>query len=91
MYEGEYRQQIVRYFNIKDALDVAIESRQIAIALQPIVSAKTGDIVSFEALARWTHPTLGVVSPGSLFRWRKSSVPFMHWGWLCWRKHVSFE
>ncbi|WP_436323749.1 EAL domain-containing protein [Vibrio cidicii] len=64
MYEGEYRQQIVRYFNIQDALDVAIESRQIAIALQPIVSAKTGDIVSFEALARWTHPTLGVVSPG---------------------------
>ena len=30
---------------------------------QPIVSLKTGEIVGFEALARWIHPIRGLVSP----------------------------
>ena len=30
---------------------------------QPVVSAKTEQIVGFEALIRWTHPTRGPISP----------------------------
>ncbi len=63
-YVGPSRKKIVRYFQIEDALDAAIAHRQIDIALQPIVASATGDLVSYEALARWTHPVLGVVSPG---------------------------
>ncbi|PFG58047.1 PAS domain S-box-containing protein [Vibrio sp. ES.051] len=63
-YAGSSRKKIDRYFQIEDALDVAITHRQIDIALQPIVSAATGDLVSYEALARWTHPVLGAVLPG---------------------------
>ena len=31
---------------------------------QPVVNAESEAIVGFEALARWTHPTRGAVSPG---------------------------
>jgi EAL domain-containing protein (putative c-di-GMP-specific phosphodiesterase class I) len=31
---------------------------------QPKVSFTTGGIVGFEALARWQHPTQGVLTPG---------------------------
>lgn len=62
-YIGEARYEIDRYFNVQDALETAIESHQITIALQPIVEASTGKIISFEALARWEHPTLGSISP----------------------------
>jgi predicted signal transduction protein with EAL and GGDEF domain len=31
---------------------------------QPVVSARTGEVVSFEALIRWHHPVRGWVSPG---------------------------
>jgi len=62
-YTGKSRHAIDRYFKVQDELENAIKSHQIAIALQPIVEASTGTLISFEALARWKHPVLGPVSP----------------------------
>lgn len=42
----------------------AIESKEIYANYQPIVESNTGEIVGFEALARWQHPQFGFVSPG---------------------------
>lgn len=42
----------------------ALKSGEIVAHYQPIVHASTGQVVGFEALARWRHPTLGMVSPG---------------------------
>lgn len=53
-----------RYFEIIDPLKNAIQECGIRIALQPIVEVKSGRIHSFEALARWTHPIMGPISPG---------------------------
>lgn len=44
-------------------LRLAIDSGQISIAYQPQMNAVTGDIVGFEALARWNHPVRGQVPP----------------------------
>lgn len=32
---------------------------------QPQISLKTGEVIGFEALARWQHPELGVIPPSS--------------------------
>ncbi len=42
----------------------AIELGDIHVVYQPVIHLATGRVVSAEALARWTHPTLGNVSPG---------------------------
>ena len=43
----------------------ALEAGQIVAWYQPQVSTDTGVISGFEALARWEHPSRGLVSPGS--------------------------
>lgn len=41
----------------------ALEENQFMLFYQPKVSGFTGDVVSMEALIRWRHPELGMVSP----------------------------
>ncbi len=41
----------------------AIESDQLELYYQPIVSLRNGQIKGLEALARWNHPELGQISP----------------------------
>jgi diguanylate cyclase (GGDEF)-like protein len=44
-------------------LRAALETDGIDVAYQPIISARTGEIVCVEALARWTHPREGMIPP----------------------------
>ncbi|MXN43745.1 EAL domain-containing protein [Shinella kummerowiae] len=54
----------------KQALQVeirsAIETGQIDVAFQPIVSLADGRVTSLEALVRWEHPDLGLIDPHEL-------------------------
>ncbi|WP_333573845.1 putative bifunctional diguanylate cyclase/phosphodiesterase [Sphingomonas sp.] len=45
------------------ALRAAVEQGQMQLAYQPVVNARTGGLLGFEALLRWTHPELGSVPP----------------------------
>ncbi|UUL84131.1 putative bifunctional diguanylate cyclase/phosphodiesterase [Sphingomonas qomolangmaensis] len=45
------------------ALRGALENDELALNYQPVVHAGTGALTGFEALLRWTHPTLGPISP----------------------------
>ncbi len=44
-------------------LRAAIDAREIDVVFQPKAHLADGQVVSFEALARWTHPTYGFISP----------------------------
>lgn len=41
----------------------ALQDNQLWVAYQPIVDIKSGHIIKAEALIRWQHPSLGLVSP----------------------------
>jgi diguanylate cyclase (GGDEF)-like protein len=45
------------------ALRQALEKGEMHLEYQPVVAADTGSLNGFEALLRWTHPELGVISP----------------------------
>ena len=44
-------------------LHEALDSGDLTIALQPLVNVRSGEVVRFEALARWTHPVRGAIPP----------------------------
>lgn len=44
-------------------LDHAIQSQEIFVVYQPIMRLDTSVITGFEALIRWNHPDLGLISP----------------------------
>ena len=46
-------------------LRAAIGTSQIVIHYQPVICTRTGKVASFEALARWQHPTRGLLPPSS--------------------------
>lgn len=52
-----------RLWEIK-GIQEAAESGEIIAHYQPIVNAQTGAVEGVEALARWRHPTLGILAPG---------------------------
>ena len=44
-------------------LRLGLERQEFEVFYQPLVSLATGQVVSFEALLRWRHPTRGLVPP----------------------------
>ncbi len=55
--EYQLRQQL------KTDLRKAIDRQELRLVYQPLIDPRQNHIVGCEALARWTHPTLGPISP----------------------------
>jgi diguanylate cyclase (GGDEF)-like protein len=50
-------------FSLETELRRAIERDQLHLAFQPLIELATGQVIGFEALARWDHPERGAISP----------------------------
>ncbi|GAB6070145.1 hypothetical protein JCM30760_12420 [Thiomicrorhabdus hydrogeniphila] len=62
-YTDSMQVRALRVSVIENALRTALEKNEITLNYQPQLSAKTGEVLGAEALIRWTHPELGIVSP----------------------------
>ncbi|GJD95494.1 putative bifunctional diguanylate cyclase/phosphodiesterase [Methylobacterium iners] len=62
-FEPEMSARVQARRRMELGLRSAIANEQFAVHYQPIVNAKTGAVVAFEALIRWYHPERGLVPP----------------------------
>ncbi len=71
-----------RQFIVETELRRALERGAMTLAYQPLMSLKTHRVVGFEALARWKHPVMGIVSPEEFIAVSEDSgliVPLGRW------------
>ena len=62
-YNLNLNSQAHELLNLATNLYNALENKEFALYYQPIVEIATNKIVKMEALLRWQHPELGIVSP----------------------------
>ena len=65
VFAGDMHQRVLSSMRLETDLRRALERGEIVPFYQPIVDLATGTILGFEALARWRHPTQGIIAPDS--------------------------
>lgn len=63
LYVPSMRERLRDEFGLESALRRAVAEDQLSVVFQPRASALTGQLLGFEALARWEHPVLGQIPP----------------------------
>ena len=63
MFDLGLRSAVSQRLTVEADLRSALAAQQITIEYQPLFSLGTGALTGFEALARWSHPRLGPISP----------------------------
>ncbi|WP_298422062.1 EAL domain-containing protein [Rhodoblastus sp.] len=62
-FDAKIEKKISETRKIETDMRTAIDDGDLFPYFQPIYSLKTREVVSFEALVRWSHPTFGPISP----------------------------
>jgi diguanylate cyclase (GGDEF)-like protein/PAS domain S-box-containing protein len=63
VFNQSMRDRALKRLELETDLRRGIERRELQLYYQPIISLSTGNLSGFEALARWQHPTRGLISP----------------------------
>ncbi|MFO1329252.1 MAG: EAL domain-containing protein [Rubrivivax sp.] len=63
LFDAALRAEVDDQVQLEAELRVALDGGQISLAYQPLYDLVKGELVGFEALARWHHPERGPISP----------------------------
>jgi len=65
VFDAHLHAQVLQRLRLETDLRRALQADRISLVYQPIFDLASGQVSGFEALARWVHPDLGPVSPGT--------------------------
>jgi diguanylate cyclase (GGDEF)-like protein len=83
VFEAAMYVQALTRLQLEMDLRRAIRQDEFVLYYQPIIALRTNEIVGFEALLRWQHPTRGIVAPGDFIAVAEDAGlldPLSQWG-----------
>ncbi|MEH2147280.1 putative bifunctional diguanylate cyclase/phosphodiesterase [Nostoc sp.] len=81
-YSPEINAQLQERLTLENELHGALGRNEMLVYYQPLVDLHSGQITAMEALVRWQHPTLGLVSPAKFIPIAEANgliVPIGEW------------
>ncbi|WP_096302645.1 bifunctional diguanylate cyclase/phosphodiesterase [Jatrophihabitans sp. GAS493] len=63
VYEAKLHSEAMRRLELRADLQRALTRSELVLHYQPTIDLVTTEIIGFEALVRWQHPTLGLLGP----------------------------
>jgi diguanylate cyclase (GGDEF)-like protein len=63
VFDASMRDRVAERMALEQDLRSALAGRELHLHFQPILGLEAGEVVGFEALVRWTHPSRGLVPP----------------------------
>lgn len=63
-FESQMNEALLERQLMESELRLALAKNQMRIVYQPLLEAEAMEVIAFEALLRWEHPTRGLIMPG---------------------------
>ena len=81
-FTAEMNAEVVERLTLEHSLRLALDRQELFLMYQPQMEISTGKVVGAEALLRWQHPEIGLVSPDRFIRIAENSgliIPIGEW------------
>jgi diguanylate cyclase (GGDEF)-like protein/PAS domain S-box-containing protein len=82
VFDSDMRARVEAHRKTEIALRHGIEREEFELYYQPVVRLETNEVVGYEALVRWNHPSLGTLTPADFMPLAEESgliVPLGEW------------
>ena len=64
IFDVQLEEGLMGAYELERDLEESLGKNELSLVYQPEVNLSTGRVIGLEALARWTHPTRGLIGPG---------------------------
>ncbi|MEH1844658.1 MAG: bifunctional diguanylate cyclase/phosphodiesterase [Nostoc sp.] len=81
-YSPEINAQLQERLTLENELHGALERHEMLVYYQPLIDLHSGQVIAMEALIRWQHPILGLISPAKFIPIAEANgliVPIDQW------------
>jgi diguanylate cyclase (GGDEF)-like protein/PAS domain S-box-containing protein len=81
IFDADMRASVMARLELETDLRHAVERGELRNYYQPIIALQTGEIMGFESLMRWEHPTRGMLSPEKFISLAEDTGLIRELGW----------
>jgi diguanylate cyclase (GGDEF)-like protein len=81
IFDHQIREQVTNRFCLENDIRIGLLRQEFLLNYQPIFRLESNELIGFEALVRWNHPTQGMISPETFIPVAEETGSIVPLGW----------